>query len=88
VRWFVRLLAARVGLLALRGDQRDAEMLGLRHQVHVLRRQVARPRFTAGTVWCSPSSLGAVHRRRLSEVFLIVQPATVLGWYRRLVACH
>jgi hypothetical protein len=32
---FVRLIAARVLLLALSGDRRDAEILALRHQVLV-----------------------------------------------------
>jgi hypothetical protein len=35
---FVRLVFARIGLLALLGDQRDAEILALRHQVLVLQR--------------------------------------------------
>ncbi len=30
----------------------------------------------------------ALHRRRLRDVFLIVQPATVIGWHRRLVGRH
>ena len=39
---FVRLVAARVVLLVLSGDQRDAEILALRHQVLVLQRQIKR----------------------------------------------
>ena len=61
----MRLLAARVGLLALSGDQRDAEILALRHQVHVLRRQVARPRFTAGDRLVLAVLARAMDRRRL-----------------------
>ena len=29
--WFVRLVAARMVLLAMSGDRRDAEILALRH---------------------------------------------------------
>jgi hypothetical protein len=34
----VRVVFARIGLLALSGDRRDAEILALRHQVLVLKR--------------------------------------------------
>ena len=43
--WFVRLIAARVVLLAMSGDRRDAEILASRHQVMVLQRQIKRTRF-------------------------------------------
>ncbi len=36
----------RVGLLLVSGDKRDAEILALRHQILVLRRQLERPSFT------------------------------------------
>jgi putative transposase len=85
---FVRLVFARIGLLTLSGDRRDAEILALRHQVLVLQRQVARPRFTDADRTILAVLSQALERRRLSEVFLIVRPATVLRWHRRLVARH
>jgi hypothetical protein len=83
---FVRLVVALVGLLLVSGDRRDAEILALRHQVLVLQRQVARPRFTEADRTILAVISQALDRRRLSEVLLNVQPATVLGWHRRLVA--
>ena len=51
-----RLLIARVGLLLVGGDRKDAEILALRHPILVLRRQIDRPSFTpASTSTCSGS---------------------------------
>ena len=60
----------------------------MHHQVLVLQRQVPRPAFddTDRTVLGVLSQV--LDRDRLAQVFLIVQPATVLGWHRRLVARH
>ncbi len=42
----LRLLIARLGLLLVSGDERDAEILALRHQILVLQRQIERPKST------------------------------------------
>ena len=82
------LVLSRFRWVFATGDERDAEILALRHQVLVLQRQVARPAFTETdrTILAVLSSV--FDHRRLREVFLIVQPATVIGWHRRLVARH
>lgn len=82
------LILQRLRLFLASGDERDAEILALRHQLLVLQRQVPQPRFdeTDRTILAVLSR--ALDRTRLSEVFLIVRPATVIGWHRRLVAQH
>ncbi len=82
----LRLLITRVGLLLVSGDKRDAEILALRHQILVLQRQLERPRFTTTDRAILAVLSRGFDRRRLVKVMLIVKPATVIGWHRRLVA--
>src|SRR5260221_6917788 len=62
-----------------------AEVLALRHENAVLRRQVARVRYEpADRAWFAALS-ALVPRVRWAEVFPVT-PATLLSWHRRLVA--
>lgn len=65
---------------------KDAELLVLRHENAVLRRQLARPvRYEpADRFWFAALSR-VVNRRRWREVFP-VKPGTLLAWHRRLIA--
>ncbi len=45
-RTFRHLIIGRLRWLLASGDERDAEILALRHQILVLQRQINRPRFT------------------------------------------
>jgi len=67
---------------------KDAELLVLRHENAVLRRQLAGPvRYEpADRFWFAALS-GLVDRRRWREVFPVT-PGTPLGWHRTLVACR
>ncbi len=61
-----------------------AEILTLRHENFVLRRQIARVRYTsADRVWLAALSR-FVPRRRWTGVSSVT-PATILAWHRRLV---
>jgi hypothetical protein len=62
---------------------KDAEILVLRHQVAVLRRQVARPRFTWSDRALVALLAGLVPRERWRS--FLVRPETILGWHRSLV---
>ncbi|MCP3936016.1 MAG: integrase, partial [Actinomycetia bacterium] len=65
ISWLFRLLFARVGLLIVSGDDRDAEILALRHQIRVLQRQVNRRRFTPSDRAVLAVLAKAFDRRRL-----------------------
>jgi hypothetical protein len=72
-----------LGLLIRSGASKDAEILVLRHQLAVLRRQVARPRPS----WADRAVQAALSRlvRRSRWPRLFVTPDTVLRWHRDLV---
>ena len=85
----VYLLTCRVlGVAALvfRGDRaKAAELLVLRHENAVLRRQTGRVRYEpADRVWFAALAR-LVPRRRWSGIFPAT-PATLLAWHRRLAA--
>jgi putative transposase len=85
---FYRLLRCLLGLTAVlvrRDLSKDAELLVLRHENTVLRRQISRVHYTpADRMWLAALSR-LLPRRRWREVFAVT-PATVLAWHRRLVS--
>ena len=83
-----QLVHCLLGLTAtmMRRDlSKDAELLVLRHENTVLRRQIARVHYTpADRVWLAALSR-LVPRRCWAEVFSVTH-ATILAWHRRLVS--
>ncbi len=81
----VRCLLGGLMVLARREASKDAELLVLRHQNAVLRRQISRVRYQpADRLWLAALSQ-LIPRRRRDEVFAVTL-ATLLAWHRRLVA--
>jgi len=81
----VRCLLGCLMVLTRHQVSKDAELLVLRHENAVLRRQVSRVRYQPGDrLWLSALSR-LVPRRRWGEVFTVT-PVTLLAWHRRLVA--
>jgi putative transposase len=72
-----------LALLARSSAAKDVELLMLRHQVAVLRRQVTRPRLD----WADRAVLAGLARLlpRPSWHRLFVQPETLLRWHQELV---
>jgi putative transposase len=81
----LRCLLCLTAVLVRRDLSKDAELLVLRHENAVLRRQVARVRYTpADRAWLAALSR-LLPRRRWAEVFPVT-PATILARHRRLIS--
>jgi transposase InsO family protein len=81
----VRRLLGCLMVLARDEVSKEAELLVLRHENAVLRRQISRVRYQPGDrLWLAALSR-LIPRRRWGEVFAVT-PATLLAWHRRLVA--
>src|SRR5437763_16332686 len=72
-------------VLTRRQASKDSELLVLRHENAVLRRQISRVRYEPGDrLWLAALSR-LIPRHRWREMFAVT-PATLLAWHRRLVA--
>jgi len=78
-----RQVLAWLGLLARSAQSKNAEILVLRHEVAVLRRQVSRPRSS----WADRAVFAALTRllSPACRLHRLVTPATILRWHRDLV---
>ena len=81
-----RVVRRALELLRLRGADsfaKEAEILVLRHQLAVLRRQVKRPRFT----WTDRALIVLLAQLIPRDRWLsfLISPKTILDWHRRLV---
>jgi transposase InsO family protein len=72
-----------ISLLARSEASKDAEILVLRHQVLVLRRQVGAPKLS----WADRAIISALVRRipRTRRLCVLVTPRTLLRWHAHLV---
>jgi hypothetical protein len=79
----LRQLVAWLGLLARSSRSKNVEILVLRHEVTVLRRQVRRPRLS----WADRAVFTALIRllSQAGRLQRIVTPGTILRWHRDLV---
>ncbi|HEV2256319.1 MAG TPA: hypothetical protein VGS06_24485 [Streptosporangiaceae bacterium] len=81
----VRCLLGCLTVLTRHQVSKPTELLVLRHENAVLRRQISRVRYQPGDrLWLATMSR-LVPRRQWGEVFAVT-PATLLAWHRRLVA--
>jgi putative transposase len=81
----VRRLLGCLMVLARDEVSKEAELLVLRHENAVLRRQISGVRYQPGDRLWLAALARLIPRRRWGEVFAVT-PATLLAWHRRLVA--
>jgi putative transposase len=82
--WILRRLL-EVVVLALRSDEaKEIEIMVLRHQLHVLGRQVKRPGLKPHDRVLLAAASRVLPRRRWASLF--VRPKTIMRWHRALVA--
>ena len=79
--WVLRRLLELPLLLACSEQRKEVEILLLRHELEVLRRQVARPQLRPA----DRVVLAALGRALPRVRSLLVEPATLLRWHRELV---
>jgi putative transposase len=81
MRWLFGLV-----VLVFRGDRaKDAELLVLRHENAVLRRNAGRVRYEPAARAAFAALAPFIPRRRRAGIFPVT-PATLLAWHRRLAA--
>ena len=83
-RILYRFLASLARLTVRSGRSKDLEIIVLRHQLGVLRRQVNRPEITDA----DRSLLGAIAAALPGRAGCLVTPDTLLRWHRRHIVGH
>src|SRR6188474_248891 len=87
LRLIYQMFSKLLGWIVLRtrsDTSKDIEILVLRHQLAVLQRRTPRPRMS----WTDRALIAALTRLlpRPRRLGLLVTPATILRWHRRLIA--
>jgi putative transposase len=82
----IRQILQMLTQLARDGGAKDVELLVLRHQIAVLRRQVHRPEPRADDRVVLAALSRLLPRARWAAFF--ITPATLLRWHRQLLARH
>jgi putative transposase len=87
VSWLLDIIA----IAGLADSEKDFELLILRHQINILKRQVKRPRVSRLEKLSLAMTVNKLRKRagrsrqQLTRSVLIFKPETVLGWHRELV---